>query len=160
MPIIRSGSGRFVFSWRSVITNYTIAIWSLMTIVVLIVGRERLHILQTTKQFDEYIYAVMFAIYLTPHFWIPFVGWAVAPEVALYINSWGPFQVTGTDMYISFPFSALSVQCIFLTVEILSCHWNLSAISWLKVGHHDHLRLLLPGGHCLRSKSLVSDGWY
>lgn len=46
-----------------------------MTFVVIIVGRERIQILQTTKKFDEKIYAILFVIFLVPHFWIPFVGW-------------------------------------------------------------------------------------
>lgn len=93
MPLHRNSVGGVSFSWKSVITIYTILVWCLMTIVVVIVGKERFHILITTKQFDEYIYAIMFVIYLIPHFWIPFVGWTEAPEVAYYINLWGPFQV-------------------------------------------------------------------
>lgn len=96
MPILRSEPGRITFSWRSIATIYAIIFWFFMTVVVIIVGKERIHILQTTTQFDEYIYAIIFVIYLVPHFWIPFVGWGVATEVAKYKTSWGAFQVIRT----------------------------------------------------------------
>lgn len=94
MPIQRTSPGRMSFSWKSSATIYAFIFWTVMTIIVLIVARERIQILYTTKQFDEYIYAVIFVIYLIPHFWIPFVGWGVAGEVAEYKTSWGKFQVS------------------------------------------------------------------
>lgn len=93
MPILRSRPGRITFSWKSGATIYAIFLWCILTVVVVIVGKERVRILQTTTQFDEYIYAIIFVIYLVPHFWIPFVGWGVAKEVAKYKTSWGSFQV-------------------------------------------------------------------
>lgn len=63
------------------------------TIIVLVVGYERIQILLTIKRFDEYIYAIVFIIFLVPHFWIPFVGWGVANHVAVYKTMWGAFQV-------------------------------------------------------------------
>ena len=93
MPITRSAPGLISFSWKSFATIYAITFWLLMTIVVVFIGFERINILHTTKQFDEYIYAIIFVIYLVPHFWIPFVGWGVATEVAKYKTSWGAFQV-------------------------------------------------------------------
>lgn len=69
------GSGRITFSWKSLATAYAIFFYIVMTVVVIIVGRERIHILQTTKKFDDKIYAILFVIFLVPHFWIPFVGW-------------------------------------------------------------------------------------
>jgi gustatory receptor len=60
---------------------------------VVIVGLERFKILQNTEQFDEYVYGVIFVIFLIPHFWIPFVGWGVAKEVAKYKTMWACFQV-------------------------------------------------------------------
>lgn len=94
MPLTRINPGHYSFSWKSLSTIYTIFLWILLTILVLIVGQERFHILENTKQFDEYIIAIMFVIYLTPHFWIPLMVWTEATEVALYINSWAPFQVS------------------------------------------------------------------
>lgn len=67
--------GKVTFSWKSFATAYAIGFWCLATIVVVIVGQERLLILQTTKKFDDKIYAFIFVIFLIPHFWIPFVGW-------------------------------------------------------------------------------------
>lgn len=93
LPLTRSGPGRYTFAWRSLVAVYTVLMWGLLTILVLVVGRERFHILQTTTHFDEYIYAILFVLYLIPHFWIPLIVWAEASEVAFYINSWGPFQV-------------------------------------------------------------------
>lgn len=61
---------------------------------MVIIGWERLQILGAMeKKFDEYIYAIIFVIFLIPHFWIPFVGWGVAKEVTVYKNSWTHFQV-------------------------------------------------------------------
>lgn len=63
------------FSWKSLATIYAVLFYSMMTVIVVIVGRERLEILQNTKKFDDKIYAIIFVIFLIPHFWIPFVGW-------------------------------------------------------------------------------------
>lgn len=93
MPITRSSPGKVTFSWRSGATMYAIFFYIVTTVIVLIVGRERLHILQTTVRFDDYIYAILFVIFLVPHFWIPFVGWGVANHVAVYKTMWGSFQV-------------------------------------------------------------------
>lgn len=93
MPITRSGPGLVTFSWKSSATTYALIFYSLMTLVVLRIGYERVKILQTTKEFDEYIYAIIFILFLIPHFWIPFVGWGVAKKVAEYKTMWGHFQV-------------------------------------------------------------------
>lgn len=62
--------------------------------MVFFVGYERILILTTmSRKFDEYIYSIIFVLFLLPHFWIPFVGWGVAREVVDYKNSWGPFQL-------------------------------------------------------------------
>lgn len=68
-------TGRVTFSWKSLATAYAIVFYCLATVVVVIVGQERLLILSTTKKFDDKIYAIVFVIFLVPHFWIPFVGW-------------------------------------------------------------------------------------
>lgn len=70
--------GKITFRWKSFATAYAIVFYIFMTGVVIIVGRERLHILTTTKRFDDKIYAILFVIFLVPHFWIPFVGWGKA----------------------------------------------------------------------------------
>lgn len=70
--------GKVTFRWKSFATAYAIVFYIFMTGVVIIVGRERLHILTTTKRFDDKIYAILFVIFLVPHFWIPFVGWGKA----------------------------------------------------------------------------------
>lgn len=93
MPITRSSPGKVTFNWRSGATIYAIFFYIVTTVIVLIVGQERVHILQTTKRFDDYIYAILFVIFLVPHFWIPFVGWGVAHHVAVYKTMWGAFQV-------------------------------------------------------------------
>lgn len=72
---------------------YAISFYIVATVVVLTVGYERILILRSTKKFDDYIYAILFVVFLVPHFWIPFVGWGVAHQVAIYKTSWGKFQV-------------------------------------------------------------------
>ena len=93
MPITRSSPGRVTFSWKSFATIYAIFFYIVTTMIVLVVGYDRVLILQTTKKFDEYIYAILFVIFLVPHFWIPFVGWGVANHVAVYKTMWATFQV-------------------------------------------------------------------
>lgn len=72
---------------------YAFCFYIVATVIVLVVGYERVKILQTTKKFDDYIYGIIFVIFLVPHFWIPFVGWGVAKRVAVYKTMWGTFQV-------------------------------------------------------------------
>lgn len=137
MPLTRINPGHYSFSWKSLSTIYTIFLWILLTILVLIVGQERFHILENTKQFDEYIIAIMFVIYLTPHFWIPLMVWTEATEVALYINSWAPFQVSNFCSYLVQP-TFFSILLAFVLVAILSSYWCFSAISWSKIHHCHH----------------------
>lgn len=73
---------------------YAICFYIAATAVVLIVGYERIMILRSIRRFDDYIYAILFVIFLVPHFWIPFVGWGVAHQVAIYKTNWGKFQVS------------------------------------------------------------------
>lgn len=68
-------AGKITFSWKSLATAYSILFYVVTTTIVVIVGQERLEILRTTKKFDDKIYAIIFVIFLVPHFWIPFVGW-------------------------------------------------------------------------------------
>lgn len=62
--------GKVTFSWKSLATAYAVFFYVVMTGVVFIVGRERMHILSTTQKFDDKIYAIIFVIFLVPHFWV------------------------------------------------------------------------------------------
>lgn len=73
---------------------YAVCFYIAATAVVLYVGYERIMILRSIRRFDDYIYAILFVIFLVPHFWIPFVGWGVAHQVAIYKTNWGKFQVS------------------------------------------------------------------
>ncbi|CRL04902.1 CLUMA_CG017953, isoform A [Clunio marinus] len=97
MPIERSSPGRITFSWKSRASIYAFFFYTFATVIVVIVGLERIKILGETKKFDDTIYGILFIIFLIPHFWIPFVGWGVASEVARYKTSWGAFQLCGTS---------------------------------------------------------------
>lgn len=68
------------------------------------------------------IYGVLFLIFLVPHFWIPFVGWGVAKEVARYKTSWGTFQVryyrvTGENL----TFPKLKILIVIISIGCLLC---------------------------------------
>jgi gustatory receptor len=118
----RSNQGRVTFSWKSMASMYAFCFYCVATVVVLIVGYERIKILQDTKKFDEYIYAVLFIIFLVPHFWIPFVGWGVAVDVAVYKTMWGSFQVryfrvTGESL----KFPHLKILIVIMSIGCLVC---------------------------------------
>ncbi|XP_045448065.1 gustatory and odorant receptor 22-like [Melitaea cinxia] len=127
MPITRSRPGTITFSWKSRATAYAIFFYIVATVVVLIVGYERILILRSTKKFDDYIYSILFVAFLVPHFWIPFVGWGVAHQVAIYKTNWGKFQVryyrvTGENL--QFPnlktsIVIISVGCLLLAICFL-----------------------------------------
>ncbi|RVE52125.1 hypothetical protein evm_003198 [Chilo suppressalis] len=127
MPITRSRPGMITFSWRSSATAYAICFYIATTIIVLFVGYERIMILRSIRKFDDYIYAIIFVLFLVPHFWIPFVGWGVAPQVAIYKTNWGKFQVryyrvTGENL--KFPnlktsIVIISIGCLLLAVCFL-----------------------------------------
>lgn len=122
MPILRSSPGRVTFSWRSSASIYAFTFYILATILVCVVGYERIVILQNTKKFDEYIYGILFIIFLIPHFWIPFVGWGVATTVASYKTMWGSFQVRYyrvTGCSLQFPF--LKTLIIILFIGCVTC---------------------------------------
>lgn len=94
MPIQRGEIGKITFSWRSSASIYAYCFYVLTTVLVVFVGYERLNILTNeSKKFDEYIYSIIFVLYLVPHFWIPFAGWSVARDVCDYKNGWGTFQL-------------------------------------------------------------------
>ncbi|KAL4707800.1 hypothetical protein ACJJTC_001746 [Scirpophaga incertulas] len=127
MPITRSRPGAITFSWTSSATAYAICFYIATTAIVLFVGYERIMILLSIRKFDDYIYAILFIVFLVPHFWIPFVGWGVAKEVAVYKTNWGKFQVryykvTGENL--QFPklktiIVIISVGCLLLAICFL-----------------------------------------
>ncbi|XP_073954947.1 gustatory and odorant receptor 22-like [Choristoneura fumiferana] len=127
MPITRSRPGTITFSWKSRATMYAISFYIVATVVVLTVGYERILILRSTKKFDDYIYAILFVVFLVPHFWIPFVGWGVAHQVAIYKTSWGKFQVryyrvTGENLHfgnLKTQIVVISVGCLLLAIGFL-----------------------------------------
>lgn len=122
MPVTRK-TGRIAFSWISFSTIYAAVFYLFTTTIVLFVGYERLKILiYSSKKFDEYIYSILFLMYLVPHFLTPFTGWGVAREVVVYKNSWTHFQVGA----IHYPFLPLH---IFFSVEILSSYWKILGVS-------------------------------
>lgn len=122
MPITRSSPGKVTFSWRSGAMRYALLFYAMSSCVVLVVGWERLKILQTTQKFDEYVYAIVFVLFLVPHFWIPFVGWGVASHVAVYKTMWGAFQVhyyrvTGRTLV----FPQLKLMIVVIAAACLTC---------------------------------------
>lgn len=95
MPVQRGQIGRITFSWCSSAMVYAYFFYGVTTVLVLMVGYERILILTTkSKKFDEYIYSIIFIVYLVPHFFIPIMGWSVATEVCDYKNSWTRFQLS------------------------------------------------------------------
>ncbi|XP_063927825.1 gustatory and odorant receptor 22-like [Zophobas morio] len=128
MPVQRGEIGRITFGWTSVPMLYAYVFYVVTTVLVVLVGYERFDILlNKSKKFDEYIYSILFIIYLVPHFFTPFVGWGVAYEVCDYKNSWGRFQlhyykITGKDL--EFPLLStliivISLGCLILAVVFL-----------------------------------------
>jgi gustatory receptor len=64
MPIERSSPGRITFSWKSKASIYAFFFYMATTVIVLIVGYERIKFLNNTEKFDDYIYGVLFIIFL------------------------------------------------------------------------------------------------
>ncbi|XP_030760635.1 gustatory and odorant receptor 22-like [Sitophilus oryzae] len=128
MPVQRGEIGKITFGWTSKPMIYAYMFYCVTTLLVVLVGYERIDILlNKSKRFDEYIYAIIFIVYLVPHFLIPYVGWSVAYEVCDYKNSWGTFQlnyykITGKDLefpYLSTLIGVISLGCLFLAVGFL-----------------------------------------
>lgn len=138
MPIERSSPGKITFSWKSKASIYAFIFYTILTVNIIIVGNERIKVLHETKKFDDYIYGILFIIFLIPHFWIPFVGWVkleislkltllrifkgVANDVASYKTNWGSFQVryyrvTGENL----EFPRLKVMIVFISIGCLLC---------------------------------------
>ncbi|CAK1580144.1 unnamed protein product [Parnassius mnemosyne] len=134
MPITRSRPGTITFSWRSRATMYAICFYIVTTVIVINVGYERIMILRSIRKFDDYIYAILFIVFLVPHFWIPFVGWGVAHQVAIYKTNWGKFQVryyrvTGENL--QFPNLKLSIMIISVGCLLLAVCFLLSLYALL-----------------------------
>lgn len=93
VPVHRR-TGRITFAWKSRAFVYAFCLYAFTTTLVLMVGYQRVQILTVgSKKFDEYIYSIIFIVYLIPHFIIPFVGWLMADQVVHYKNSWTVYQV-------------------------------------------------------------------
>lgn len=127
MPITRSSPGKVTFKWNSSATIYAVFFYIVTSGIVLVVGYERVKILQTTNKFDDYIYGILFITFLVPHFWIPFVGWGVANHVAVYKTMWATFQVRYyrvTNHSLEFPrlkilIVIISIGCLLLAIMFL-----------------------------------------
>ncbi|CAG9839493.1 unnamed protein product [Diabrotica balteata] len=128
MPIQRGKIGKITFGWLSGPMIYAYVFYVVTTVMVLLVGYERVDILlNKSKKFDEYIYSIIFIIFLVPHFWIPFVGWGVAKEVCDYKNGWGFYQlhyykIVGRNLkfpHLSTLIVIISLGCLIVAVMLL-----------------------------------------
>ncbi|CAH1113537.1 unnamed protein product [Psylliodes chrysocephalus] len=128
MPVQRGKIGKITFGWRSGPMIYAYMFYVATTVIVFMVGYERVDILlNKSKKFDEYIYSIIFILFLVPHFWIPFVGWGVATEVCDYKNGWGFFQlhyykISGKNLvfpHLSTLIVIISSGCLILSVVFL-----------------------------------------
>lgn len=123
MPVQRGKIGKITFGWLSGPMIYAYVFYVITTVIVLMVGYERIDILlNRSRKFDEYIYSIIFIIFLVPHFWIPFVGWGVAREVCIYKNSWGTYQlhfykITGKLLYGFLTFMSIRQYLVRLLVQ-------------------------------------------
>lgn len=99
MPIMRSPPNsklpRTTFQWCSKAFIWSYIIYGLETVIVVIVGRERIgkFISNTDKRFDEVIYNIIFMSILVPHFLLPVASWRNGAEVAIFKNMWTDYQL-------------------------------------------------------------------
>uniref|UniRef100_A0A336MIC6 Gustatory receptor n=1 Tax=Culicoides sonorensis TaxID=179676 RepID=A0A336MIC6_CULSO len=152
MPILRSSPGRVTFSWKSSASIYAFTFYVFATVLVCAVGYERFSILGKTEKFDEYIYGIIFIIFLVPHFWIPFVGWGVANTVAAYKTMWGSFQVRYfrvTGRSLQFPFLKTLIIILFIgcvicaVVFLISLSMLLDGFSYWHTSAYYHIVIML-----------------
>ncbi|XP_053957668.1 gustatory and odorant receptor 21a-like [Anastrepha ludens] len=126
MPIHRNPSvntmPRSGFSWRSRQMMYAICVYSIETIIVVMVLRARVKhfISQPDKHFDEAIYNIIFISLLFTHFLLPVASWRHGQQVAIFKNMWTNYQykfwrVTGSA--IEFP-------------NLYRLTWGLCIFSW------------------------------
>ncbi|XP_045449782.1 gustatory and odorant receptor 22-like [Melitaea cinxia] len=125
MPIMRvprhaQTTKRTTFNWISKATLWAYLVWSLESIIVIRVGRERLANFQqnSNKRFDEVIYNIIFLSILIPHFLLPIASWRHGPEVAIFKNMWTHYQlkylkITGTPIVFPNLYSLTWGLCIF-----------------------------------------------
>jgi hypothetical protein len=120
MPIERSSPGRVTFSWKSKASIYAFIFYAILTVNIFIVGSERIKVLQATKKFDDYIYGVLFIIFLIPHFWIPFVGWVT--KIFYCTHTFFAFLVISISNYfLVIRESPMTLQTTKLTGELFKC---------------------------------------
>ncbi|XP_063622034.1 gustatory and odorant receptor 22 [Cydia splendana] len=127
MPIMRvpkdaQTTKRTTYNWISKATFWAYLVWSLESIIVVKVGKERYENFQksSNKRFDEVIYNIIFLSILIPHFLLPVASWRHGPQVAIFKNMWTHYQlkylkITGTP--IVFP-------------NLYSLTWGLCFFSW------------------------------
>lgn len=178
--------GKVTFSWKSFATIYAVIFYICATVVVVIVGRERLTILQTTKKFDDKIYAIVFVIFLIPHFWIPFVGWGeLYFQIGKLISDYwitvsaASFSIMAFKKKKSCMISALNVcfrccqsrGCLqdnvgHVSSSILSSHRKFTAISKTENTHRDHFHWLSSMRHfvftrfeCFVGRLVLNNGF-
>ncbi|XP_060536116.1 gustatory and odorant receptor 22-like [Cylas formicarius] len=152
MPIERL-KGNTIFRWRSPTTIWAYCIYSIETIFVSIVFKERLIlILQPGKRFDEYIYGVIFLSILIPHFLLPVGAWTNGHEVAKFKNMWTRFQlkyyrVTGTRVVFKNLTLITYSLCIFswvVAVIVMLAQYYLQPdmLLWHTFGYYHILAML------------------
>ncbi|KAH1007446.1 hypothetical protein HUJ04_004676 [Dendroctonus ponderosae] len=121
MPIERL-RGKTIFRWFSANTCWAYFVYTVETIFVSIVFKERLVlILKPGKRFDEYIYGVIFLSILIPHFLLPLGAWRNGQEVARFKNMWTKFQLK----YFKMTGTVIKFHRLTLTT------YSLCVLSWL-----------------------------
>ncbi|XP_044736884.1 gustatory and odorant receptor 22 [Chrysoperla carnea] len=122
MPIMRTSPGRTTFYWTSKATVYAYFLFTIETIYVTIIFKERLNImLEPGKRFDEYIYNIIFLSILIPHFLVPIASWRGGPEVAKFKNMWTHFQVRYLRL--------CGEPLMFPSLTVIT--WSLCIFSWV-----------------------------
>ncbi|XP_055372099.1 gustatory and odorant receptor 21a [Condylostylus longicornis] len=126
MPIKRNPRGqlkRTGYEWLSGVFLWAFFVWSLESIIVVFVLKERVNAFNANnenKRFDEVVYNVIFISILFTHFLLPIAAWRHGPQVAIFKNMWTNYQlkylkVTGTAVV--FP-------------KLYKLTWGLCFFSW------------------------------
>uniref|UniRef100_A0A1I8NQP4 Gustatory receptor n=1 Tax=Stomoxys calcitrans TaxID=35570 RepID=A0A1I8NQP4_STOCA len=127
MPLRRNppipGLPRTGYSWVSRQFFWALFVYTLQTILVVMVLQERVNNFRDNpdKRFDEAIYNVIFISLLFTNFLLPVASWRHGPQVAIFKNMWTNYQlkfykVTGTP--IEFP-------------NLYPLTWGLCIFSWV-----------------------------
>nr|XP_023020025.1 gustatory and odorant receptor 22-like [Leptinotarsa decemlineata] len=152
MPIERE-VGRTTYRWLSPTNLWAYFIFTIETILVSIVFKERLKlVLLPGKRFDEYIYAIIFLSILIPHFLLPIGAWTNGSEVAKFKNMWTKFQykyftVTGTPVVFR-NLSAITISlCIVswivgIVIMLAQYYLQPDMLLWHTFGYYHILAML------------------